>query len=103
MSLILGCLATPEDISIPGQMWALREVRSLICSYLHQVFITDTFLVKLVHFQVSYTIPMVGHKHYFCFILIGISKRTFRSNSSWYTINAYMSGFYSRITNPTLY
>lgn len=36
----------------PGQLWALREVRSLVCSFLHQVFIADTSLAKLVHFQV---------------------------------------------------
>jgi len=35
-----------------GQLWALREVRSLVCSFLHQVFIADTSLAKLVHFQV---------------------------------------------------
>jgi hypothetical protein len=36
-----------------GQLWALREVRSLVCSFLHQVFIADTSLAKLVHFQVG--------------------------------------------------
>lgn len=36
----------------PGQLWSLREVRSIICSYLHQVFIADPSLAKLVHFQV---------------------------------------------------
>jgi len=41
---------------IPGQKWSLREVRSLICSYLHQVFIADIALAKLVHFQVSIAI-----------------------------------------------
>lgn len=47
------CLECEEDESIPGQMWTLREVRSLICSCLHQVFIAETTLAKLVHFQVS--------------------------------------------------
>lgn len=37
----------------PGQLWALREVRSLVCSFLHQVFIADPSLAKLVHFQVK--------------------------------------------------
>lgn len=29
----------------------MREIRSIICSYLHQVFISDPALAKLVHFQ----------------------------------------------------
>lgn len=36
-----------------AKMWALREVQSLICSYLHQSFIADPPLCKLVHFQVG--------------------------------------------------
>lgn len=40
-----------EDMELPGQQLALREVRSVICSYLHQVFISDPGLAKLVHFQ----------------------------------------------------
>lgn len=49
--LLEACLETEEDREKPGQLWALREVRSLICSYLHQVFIADPSLAKLVHFQ----------------------------------------------------
>ncbi|XP_071448160.1 integrator complex subunit 2 [Hetaerina americana] len=49
--LLEACLEMPEDRAKPGQMWALREVRSLICSFLHQVFIADPHLAKLVHFQ----------------------------------------------------
>ncbi|XP_046387078.1 integrator complex subunit 2 [Ischnura elegans] len=49
--LLEACLEMPEDRNKPGQMWALREVRSLICSFLHQVFIADPHLAKLVHFQ----------------------------------------------------
>ncbi|XP_019773474.2 integrator complex subunit 2 [Dendroctonus ponderosae] len=40
-----------EDVTVPGRRWALQEVRSLVCCYLHQVFIADTTLCKLVHFQ----------------------------------------------------
>ena len=29
-----------------------REIQSIICSFLHQLFIADPNLVKLVHFQV---------------------------------------------------
>ncbi|PNF24457.1 Integrator complex subunit 2 [Cryptotermes secundus] len=49
--LLEACLETEEDRKKPGQLWALREVRSLVCSFLHQVFIADTSLAKLVHFQ----------------------------------------------------
>ncbi|KAL3271565.1 hypothetical protein HHI36_022040 [Cryptolaemus montrouzieri] len=49
--LLESCLETENDRSIPGQQWALQEVRSLVCSYIHQVFIADTALATLVHFQ----------------------------------------------------
>ncbi|XP_043481221.1 integrator complex subunit 2 [Leptopilina heterotoma] len=49
--LLEACLETEEDRIIPGQMWSLREIRSVICSYLHQIFIADPSLAKLVHFQ----------------------------------------------------
>jgi hypothetical protein len=51
--LLETCIETEDDRRIGGQQWALQEVRSLVCSYLHQVFIADTMLAKLVHFQVS--------------------------------------------------
>lgn len=50
--LLEACLETEDDRTVAGQMWALREIRSVICSYLHQVFIADPSLAKLVHFQV---------------------------------------------------
>merc|ERR1712130_756811 len=34
-----------------GSLSALQETRSLVCCYLHQAFIEDTNLAKLVHFQ----------------------------------------------------
>ncbi|XP_066261717.1 integrator complex subunit 2 [Euwallacea similis] len=40
-----------DDKTLPGRRWALQEVRSLVCCYLHQMFIADTMLCKLVHFQ----------------------------------------------------
>ncbi|CAH1986857.1 unnamed protein product [Acanthoscelides obtectus] len=49
--LIETCSETQDDKKIPGRQWALQEVRSLVCSYLHQAFIADTMLCKLVHFQ----------------------------------------------------
>lgn len=33
-------------------MMTLREVRGVVCSFLHQMFIADPPLAKLVHFQV---------------------------------------------------
>ncbi|KAB0790954.1 hypothetical protein PPYR_02754 [Photinus pyralis] len=49
--LLETCLETKEDSETPGQLLALQEVRSLVCSYLHQVFIVDPSLAKLIHFQ----------------------------------------------------
>ncbi|XP_014358467.2 integrator complex subunit 2 [Papilio machaon] len=49
--LLEACLETSEDQSKPELMWSLREVRSIICSFLHQVFISEPSLAKLVHFQ----------------------------------------------------
>ena len=36
-----------------GLLSPLREVQGVVCSYLHQKFISDPALIKLVHFQVS--------------------------------------------------
>lgn len=49
--LLEACLETSEDQSTPELLWSLREVRSIICSFLHQVFISEPSLAKLVHFQ----------------------------------------------------
>ena len=49
--LLEACLETEEDRSKPELMWSLREVRSIICSFLHQIFISEPSLAKLVHFQ----------------------------------------------------
>lgn len=50
--LLESCLLTSEDKVTDGcLMSSLREIQSLISSHLHQVFIADPSLVKLVHFQ----------------------------------------------------
>lgn len=49
--LLESGLETQKDRENPGQLWALQEVRSLICSHLHQVFIADPTMAKLIHFQ----------------------------------------------------
>ncbi|XP_017787146.1 PREDICTED: integrator complex subunit 2 [Nicrophorus vespilloides] len=49
--LLEACLETEEDKNSRAAKWALQEVRSLVCCYLHQVFIADPTLAKLVHFQ----------------------------------------------------
>lgn len=36
-----------------GLLSTLREIQGLICSFLHQMFIADISLAKLVHFQVN--------------------------------------------------
>lgn len=49
--LLEACLETEDDRLKPGRLWALREIRGVICSYIHQVFIAEPSLAKLVHFQ----------------------------------------------------
>ncbi len=52
--LLEACLpfAGDSSSSSSSQLSDLKEVRALICSYLHEAFIADPFLAKLVHFQV---------------------------------------------------
>lgn len=49
--LLEVCLSSENDLSNYGEFWALREIRGIICSYIHQSFISEPSLVKLVHFQ----------------------------------------------------
>lgn len=49
--LLEACLETKDDKIKDGQQWALREIRGIICSYIHQAFIYEPSLAKLVHFQ----------------------------------------------------
>ena len=51
--LIEVCLETEEDRRAPGGAQLLQEVRCLVCTFLHQAFIDNPMLAKLVHFQVS--------------------------------------------------
>jgi len=48
--LLETCSEGPGD-KTRGRLSALQEVQSLACSYLHQAFIQDPTLAKLVHFQ----------------------------------------------------
>nr|CAG4643017.1 EOG090X0154 [Ilyocryptus agilis] len=45
------CLETKEDENNDYKLSELREIQSIVCSFLHQLFIADPNLVKLVHFQ----------------------------------------------------
>nr|CAG4651591.1 EOG090X0154 [Triops cancriformis] len=45
------CLPTKEDAEFPSQLSDLKEVQSVVCSFLHQLYIADPNLAKLVHFQ----------------------------------------------------
>lgn len=49
--LLESCLETQSDRIETGHRWALREVRGIVCSYIHQVFISEPSLARLVHFQ----------------------------------------------------
>ncbi|RZF41357.1 hypothetical protein LSTR_LSTR000071 [Laodelphax striatellus] len=67
--LLEACMETESDRKTPGQMWALHEVRSIICSHLHQVYIADPSLAKLIHFQnyprelLSVAVPGIPSMH----------------------------------------
>ena len=45
------CLPTDKDEANEQRLSELREIQSIVCSFLHQLFIADPNLVKLVHFQ----------------------------------------------------
>nr|CAG4643722.1 EOG090X0154 [Lepidurus arcticus] len=45
------CIPTKEDAIFHSQLSNLKEIQSVICSFLHQLYIADPNLAKLVHFQ----------------------------------------------------
>lgn len=49
--LLECCLRQPSEMKESSLLTNLREVQCLICSFLHQMFIADPNLAKLVHFQ----------------------------------------------------
>ena len=49
--LLETCLESSEVAKHLGKDYALREIRGIVCSYIHQVFIAEPSLAKLVHFQ----------------------------------------------------
>lgn len=57
LSLFMSFLCHPpppvSQVQAPlgSQLTSLREIQCLVCSYLHQTFIAEPSLVKLVHFQ----------------------------------------------------
>ncbi|KAH3891554.1 hypothetical protein DPMN_015658 [Dreissena polymorpha] len=54
-----GFLSSVSTAQVAGMLTSLQEVKSIICSYIHQAFISDPNLAKLVHFQV-YIMYYVG-------------------------------------------
>jgi integrator complex subunit 2 len=50
--LLEACLECPDkDQGSSGKDHILREIRGIVCSYIHQVFIAEPTMAKLVHFQ----------------------------------------------------
>ncbi|KAK7483426.1 hypothetical protein BaRGS_00025366 [Batillaria attramentaria] len=50
--LLEVCLATPEEKERnQGELSCLREVQCAVFSFMHQAFIQDPYLAKLIHFQ----------------------------------------------------
>ena len=86
----------------------VKEVK-LICSYLHETFINDPNLAKLVHFQVSTTSS--SHKRfllqsfvYAIFIFqfpIGLSNKTSAHYGQGRALYAHMHGLRTRVASPS--
>lgn len=57
--LLEACLETEEDRLHVGREAELREVRGLICQYIHHVFISEPSMARLVHFQ-GYSRELLG-------------------------------------------
>lgn len=53
------CLETDEDRKHVGRESELREVRGLVCQYIHHVFISEPSMARLVHFQ-GYSRELLG-------------------------------------------
>ena len=51
IQILLETCQPGEGEDQEGHLTAIQEIRSLVCCYLHQAFIEDTNLAKLVHFQ----------------------------------------------------
>ncbi|XP_064613118.1 LOW QUALITY PROTEIN: integrator complex subunit 2-like [Liolophura sinensis] len=52
VQILLECCVRGDNSQLnTGELSNLRETQGLICSHLHQMFISDPNLVKLVHFQ----------------------------------------------------
>lgn len=49
--LLESCLSSNSELCNFGKLWALREIRGIICSYIHQAFISEPSLANIVHFQ----------------------------------------------------
>jgi integrator complex subunit 2 len=49
--LLETCMEVPVKDHGSGKDYSLREIRGIVCSYIHQVFIAEPSLAKLVHFQ----------------------------------------------------
>lgn len=49
--LLETCMEIPERDQGSGKDYSLREIRGIVCSYIHQAFIAEPSLAKLVHFQ----------------------------------------------------
>ncbi|RXG68957.1 Integrator complex subunit 2 [Armadillidium vulgare] len=58
IQILLEAAVNMEEKKV-GSGFILQEIRSIICSFLHQAFIKDTTLAKLVHFQ-GYSIELIG-------------------------------------------
>ena len=74
----------------------LREIRSLICSYLHESFITDINLGQTCTLPGKiYKHAQIGFEINLCHDLLGIPSGATTDYCQWGTLNAHMFGFHS--------
>lgn len=59
IQILLECCQEEEDSAAGSRLRDVQETQSTVCCYLHQAFIENTTLAKLVHFQ-GYPHPLLA-------------------------------------------
>ena len=94
------------EAGLSGAEDHVKEVK-LICSYLHETFINDPNLAKLVHFQVSTTLLIKDFSWLLLFTIfifefpIGLSNKTSAHYGQGRALYAHMHGLRTRVATPT--
>ena len=91
-----------EDCDDDHVLRNLKEVQSLVCSYLHETFIGDPTLAKLVHFQASSILKSFTPIMIHCFIIFfaGLPLGTALCNRRRCPLDAHLLRLCTRIVEP---